>query len=75
MRYRTPTGATLPYVRDEAVYEPEAGMRRSLTETFDAHRASTPVVYVEVLQVYLGIALIVLGMVLGGIAVLRVLSL
>jgi hypothetical protein len=50
-------------------------MRRSLTESFDAHRASAPVVYLEVLQVYLGIALIVLGMVLSGIAVLRVLSL
>jgi hypothetical protein len=50
-------------------------MRRSMTQTFEAHDGSTPEAYVEVLQVYVGIALIVLGVLLTGITVARVLSL
>jgi hypothetical protein len=58
-----------------SVHESEAPMRRSMTETFEAHDASTPEAYFEVLQVYVGIALIVLGVLLTGITVLRVMSL
>jgi hypothetical protein len=50
-------------------------MRRSMTETFEAHGPSTPEAYFETLQVYVGIALIVLGVLLTGIAVARVMSL
>ena len=49
-------------------------MRRSMTETFETSDAS-PEAYFEVLQVYLGIALIVLGILLTGITVVRVMSL
>ena len=45
-------------------------MRRSMTETFES-----PEAYFEVLQVYVGIALIVLGILLTGITVVRVMSL
>jgi hypothetical protein len=50
-------------------------MRRSMIDSFEAHDASTPEAYFEVLQVYVGIALIVLGVLLTGITVLRVMSL
>ena len=50
-------------------------MRRSMTQTFEAHDGSAPEAYFEVLQVYVGIALIVLGVLLTGIAIVRVMSL
>ena len=48
-------------------------MRRSLT--FETHGASAPEDHFEVLQVYVAIAMIVVGILLTGITVARVMSL
>ena len=48
-------------------------MRRSIT--FEAHDASASGDHFEVLQVYVAIALILLGVLLTGITALRVMSL
>ena len=50
-------------------------MRPSMTETFDAPDASTPKAVVEILPIYVGVALILLGVLLTGIAVQGVMSL
>ncbi len=50
----------------------EARMRHSMTESFETPDGEA---FTEILQVYVGVALILLGVLLTGIAVLRVMSL
>ena len=50
-------------------------MRHSMTESFETLDGSTHEAFTEALQVYIGVALIVLGVLLTAIAVLRVMSL
>jgi hypothetical protein len=50
-------------------------MRHSMTESFESLDGSTQEAFIEALHVYIGVALILLGVLLMGIAVLRVMSL
>jgi hypothetical protein len=50
-------------------------MWRSMIETFETSDASRPEALIETVQVYLGVALILLGVVLTGVTVERVMSL
>ena len=50
-------------------------MWRSMIDTFETPDASTPEAFIEVVQVYVGVALILLGVLLTGVTVDTVMSL
>src|SRR5829696_2910865 len=69
VRRRTLTGAPLPYGHVTSVPPSEAPMWRSMTQTFETSDASTPEALIDILQVYVGVALILLGVLLTGVTV------
>jgi hypothetical protein len=75
VRRRTLTGEPPPYGHAASIHPSEAPMWRSMIETFETPDVSTPEALIGVLQVYVGVALIVLGVLLTGVTVERVMSL